>query len=490
MRLRRLVHGISLTLIFLLIFGGISVAEAGKSRKSEGPNLKYASVVLDMDTGLILHQENANKVLHPASLTKLMTLMLVFEALDSGRLHLSDRIPISRRAASMSPSKLGLKPGQTIKVQDAIYAVVTKSANDIAVALAEAVGGSESQFARRMNLKAQDIGMMHSYFVNASGLHNPRQVSSALDMAKLAQHILTVYPHHYHVFSKKNFVYGGRSYHNHNRLMNTYAGMDGMKTGYVAASGFNLVASAKRGGHRIVGVVFGGKSAVSRNQHMEALLNAGFTKSAQIRIAAARGIPIPQMASLSPSAQTQPFASQTAPQAIEPASGATSSAAIVASVTSVDIPLPPRRPGNSATGAAATGTLSPPQYQAVAPSVQAVAFHQPSRPVPAQQPHTLGTLRLGDISQGQPSPEHGNLPESWAVQIGAFQNRQATDLALYQAIQRLPAHLNRAMALIVPLRTTDAAWVFRARLSGYTREQANEACRYLPDCLMISPQAN
>jgi D-alanyl-D-alanine carboxypeptidase len=467
MRLRHIAFCMFFLLTLSLVAGAFAPNADAAKRKTSEPNLKYASIVVDMDSGTILHQENADKTLHPASLTKLMTLTLVFEALDSGRLRLSDRIPISRRAAGMSPSKIGLKPGQTIRVEDAIYAVVTKSANDIAVALAEAVGGSESQFARRMNLKAQNLGMLHSYFINASGLHNPRQVSSARDMAKLAQHILTVYPHRYHVFSKKNFVYGGRSYHNHNRLMSTYAGMDGMKTGYVAASGFNLVASAKRNGHRIVGVVFGGRTAVSRNQHMEALLNNGFAKSAQIRMAAAKaGKPIQTAQTAFPEISSA-IAPAPMPQTVEPASGE----AFLASIKdAANIPIPPRRPSpvSVAAGVGPTRTTAPPGA-APAP-LQAVSFQNPS-PVTARQ--------VSATAQA--------INDSWAVQIGAFQNRQATDLALYQAIRRLPTHLNRAMALVVPLRTADASWVFRARLSGYTREQASEACRYLPECLMISP---
>ncbi|HOO82389.1 MAG TPA: D-alanyl-D-alanine carboxypeptidase family protein, partial [Alphaproteobacteria bacterium] len=164
-------------------------------------NPKYASIVMDADTGLILHQRYANKSLHPASLTKVMTLLLTFEALEQGRISLNDRVRISNHAANMVPSKLGLSPGSSIRVKDAIYALVTKSANDVAVALAEHLAGSERNFAQRMTLKAHDIGMTRTTFVNASGLHDERQVSTARDMAKMARYVIQVYPEYYRYFS-------------------------------------------------------------------------------------------------------------------------------------------------------------------------------------------------------------------------------------------------------------------------------------------------
>ena len=217
---------------------------AGKTKSQ--PNNRYASIVMDADTGVVLSESNSNKKLHPASLTKVMTLLMLFEAMDNGQIGLRDQIRVSKHAASMVPSKLDLPAGSTIKVQDAIYAMVTKSANDVAVAVAERLGGTERGFARMMTRRAHELGMSNTTFVNASGLHDPQQVSSARDMALLARTVINQHRGYYRYFSTANFTYKGRSYHNHNRLMETYKGMDGMKTGYVGTSGFNLVASAVR----------------------------------------------------------------------------------------------------------------------------------------------------------------------------------------------------------------------------------------------------
>lgn len=237
-----------------------------------------AGFVMDADTGQVLYQSNADQPLHPASLTKIMTLLMVFEAIERGQLSLNDRISISSRAASMAPSKLGLRAGSTITVRDAIYTVVTKSCNDIAVALAEALGGTESAFSQSMTVRARQLGLSHTAFADASGLPNPNQWSSARDMANLARYVIATYPAYYRFYSTKNYYYGGQVLHNHNRLMNSYAGMDGVKSGYVDASGFNLVASAVRDNHRLIGVVFGGKTANQRNVQMAALLDASFEK--------------------------------------------------------------------------------------------------------------------------------------------------------------------------------------------------------------------
>ncbi|MCB1556154.1 MAG: D-alanyl-D-alanine carboxypeptidase, partial [Alphaproteobacteria bacterium] len=267
----RIVGSFALGLFFLVF---LSTVPAGAGHAA--PNPRYASIVMDADTGMILSERYADKQVHPASLAKMMTLVLTFDAIAQGRLALNDRIVISRHAASMVPSKLDLAPGETIRVEDAIYALVTKSANDVAVALAEAIGGTETRFARQMTARAWAIGMNNTRFRNASGLHDRYQVTTARDMAKLARYILNEYPDYYPYFGTRHFSYQGKDYENHNRLLGRYTGMDGSKTGYIQASGFNLVASARRDGHRIVGVVFGGRTAKSRNAHMVALLDNGF----------------------------------------------------------------------------------------------------------------------------------------------------------------------------------------------------------------------
>lgn len=239
---------------------------------------RTASIVIDFDTGEVLHSVNPDTRNYPASLTKMMTLYVVFDAMKQGKLKMSQRLKVSRRAAAARPSKLGLKAGSTISTEDVILAMLTKSANDAAVVAAEAVAGSEYKFSRLMTRKAREIGMQRSNFRNASGLPNRRQLSTARDMATLAKRLLTDFPEQYKLFSTPEFEFSGRKYRNHNKLLKSYPGVDGMKTGYTRASGYNLVASAQRDGRRIIGVVFGGRSSAARNTRMRKLLDRAFAK--------------------------------------------------------------------------------------------------------------------------------------------------------------------------------------------------------------------
>ncbi|PHQ69507.1 MAG: D-alanyl-D-alanine carboxypeptidase [Sneathiella sp.] len=237
---------------------------------------RYAAVVMDSRTGEILYSRNADKKLYPASLTKIMTLYMTFDALTRGKLRLDQKLSVSARAAGQAPTKLGLKRGGTITVRDAMFGLITKSANDAATVLAESMAKSEVDFALDMTATAKRLGMRRTSFRNASGLPNRRQKSTARDMAILGSALIHEFPQYYHFMSLEKFKYKGRSYKNHNNLLKKYKGADGIKTGYIRASGFNLVASAKRGSNRLVGVVFGGKSAKSRDIHMAALLDKGF----------------------------------------------------------------------------------------------------------------------------------------------------------------------------------------------------------------------
>jgi D-alanyl-D-alanine carboxypeptidase len=237
---------------------------------------RYASMVVDAGTGEVLHEVNADVRRYPASLTKIMTLYLTFEALERGRLRLDERMPVSYHAAHQPPSRLGLHPGDSLLVEDASLALVTKSANDAAAVVAERLGGTEEGFAEIMTAKARALGMHDTEFRNASGLPNPEQVTTARDMATLARAVLRDYPDYYPYFSTGSFQYQGRNHPNHNRLLGAYPGLDGIKTGYINASGFNLVASAKRDGKRLIGVVFGAHSPGERGRLMAALLDRGF----------------------------------------------------------------------------------------------------------------------------------------------------------------------------------------------------------------------
>jgi D-alanyl-D-alanine carboxypeptidase len=256
---------ISLIAVLLGPFLTLSTAQAG-----------YSSIVIDADNGRILHATNSDTRNYPASLTKMMTLFMVFEALDVGKWTLNTRLKVSARAARQPASRLGLKRGQTITVKDAILALVTKSANDVATTIAENLGRSERDFALMMTAKARRLNMTRTTFRNASGLPHRGQMSTARDMARLARALLHRHQGYYHYFRTKSFRYAGRKYKNHNKLLSTYEGVDGIKTGYIRAAGYNLVASVKRGNTRLVGVVFGGRDSKQRNRIMTRLLNKGF----------------------------------------------------------------------------------------------------------------------------------------------------------------------------------------------------------------------
>ena len=237
-----------------------------------------AAIVVDGESGRVLRSSNADDVNYPASLTKIMTLYLTFEALKKGEVRLNDRFTVSKEAAAMPPTKLGLVPGETLRVEDAILGLVTKSANDAAAVVAENLAGSETRFAELMTRKAKTLGMNQTRFRNASGLPDEDQVTSARDMATLALAVMRDFPEYYPYFSRESFTFRGRTHRNHNHLLGQYEGADGIKTGYIRASGFNLVASSKRGETRLVGVVLGGKTARSRDAEMAKLLDRTFAQ--------------------------------------------------------------------------------------------------------------------------------------------------------------------------------------------------------------------
>ncbi len=238
----------------------------------------YTAMIIDGDTGETLHEYRPDHKVYPASLTKIMTLYMVFDALENGKISLSTRMKVSKRAWGQAPSKLGLKVGETITVKDAILALVTKSANDVAVVVAEHLGGTEIKFAQMMTTEARRLGMSRTTFRNASGLPNRGQMTTARDMITLAVALRKNYGSYYHYFSTQKFRYGNRTYGNHNNLLASYYGTDGIKTGYINASGFNLVASVNRNGKRLIGVVFGGRTARTRDDQMKKLLDQAYVK--------------------------------------------------------------------------------------------------------------------------------------------------------------------------------------------------------------------
>lgn len=240
-------------------------------------------LVIDTTNGRALQARHPDVRRYPASLTKMMTLYLLFEALDRRKIKLNSLMRASRHAAAQPPTSLGLNPGDTIRVDDAIRALVTKSANDVAALVGEALAGTESRFASRMTSKARTLGMRNTVFANASGLPHPSHRTTARDMAILAKALLRDFPHRYHYFSTRRFSYRGSVHANHNRLLGHYRGLDGMKTGFTRDSGYNLVASARRNGHRLIGVALGCHSAQGRNDLIARALDAGFESLAGSR---------------------------------------------------------------------------------------------------------------------------------------------------------------------------------------------------------------
>lgn len=236
-----------------------------------------AAFVADMDTGQVLHARQADAARYPASLTKMMTLYMLFEALERGDVSLGDTMTASAEAASRPASDLGLAAGDTLSVEQAVRALVIRSANDVAVVVAEHLSGTESAFAEAMTTRARALGLTATTFRNASGLHDPAQVTTARDMARLAHALHRDFPQHFHYFAEERFSYGTRTWRNHNSLVGRVEGVDGLKTGYISASGFNVVTTAQRADHRLVTVVMGGRTAAVRDAHAEELIEAAYT---------------------------------------------------------------------------------------------------------------------------------------------------------------------------------------------------------------------
>jgi len=285
-------------------------------------------MVVDGHTGKILYSRNGDAKRFPASLTKIMTLYLLFDFIEAGKLNAGTLLTVTPNAAKQPPSKLGLKAGQKIMVRDAIRALVTKSANDVAVTIAENIGGTEKNFARMMTAKARKIGMRRTTFKNASGLPDRKQVTTARDMITMANRLMFDHPEKYGYFKQKYFKYRGKKYRNYNQLLFDYRGTDGIKTGYTRASGFNLLANVKRGNKHLIAVVFGGKSSKRRNAAMRSILNRALPKATaqlphkyrpqrkkQVQVASTLGFPI-QASATPASLETRPPLPQSSPETV------------------------------------------------------------------------------------------------------------------------------------------------------------------------------
>ncbi|WP_222874809.1 D-alanyl-D-alanine carboxypeptidase family protein [Terrihabitans soli] len=377
--------------------------KAPQKPKAPGYSPPYAALVVDAKTGKVLFSDSADETRHPASLTKVMTLYLLFDELDRGALTLKTQLTASAEAARQAPSKLGLRAGDTIMVEDAIKALVTKSANDVAVTIAENIAGSEAAFAQRMTRKARALGMTSTMYRNASGLPNPEQVTSARDLVILGRAIQDNHPNYYGYFATKSFAWRGQVYSNHNKLLGSVKGVDGIKTGYVRASGFNLLTSAQQNGRQVVAVVLGGRSSSSRDAHMRDLIQTN------IAIASAGPRTAPRIAEA-------PMPAEPMPVLATARASAPSAAPAFAPATMASVPMPAPRPLT-----AAVPTLPQPVMAAFAASA-------PKEPVEDPAPQSV---RLAQIDGRTAAPQiAADAPRSPTMTPDAIAQRIANANAM------------------------------------------------------------
>ncbi|MBI1384428.1 MAG: D-alanyl-D-alanine carboxypeptidase [Rhizobiales bacterium] len=446
---------------------------------------KYAAVIVDANSGDVLYDANGDATRFPASLTKIMTIYIVFEMIEAGRLSLDADLLITETAARQQPTKLGLPAGARIKVRDAISALVTRSANDIAVALAENIAGTEEKFARYMTWKAQQIGMTGTVFRNASGLPDSRQVTTARDMATLGLAVMDDYPQHYHFFSQRTFTYKGRSHRNHNGLLHSYSGTDGIKTGYIRASGFNLVASVRRGPKRLVGVVMGGASAGRRNQTMRTLMNKAFERASTRPTRLRQRVPTPYLVHSPPQAGSSRLASESgerpspAPMTIaslalaatrSPAPSPATPVALTSRVAAPPIPSP-------------AANVLPVVASLRAPSPRAAA---PAQPAPSPSEARAGTAPAAPANTG-PTVSGGGFH----VQVGAYTTEAEALRRLANVRGTASSLLDRRDDLTMRFEKGGRAY-YRARFAGFSQPEAQSTCAALKarsvECVVMTGQ--
>ncbi|MGZ5850117.1 MAG: serine hydrolase, partial [Methyloceanibacter sp.] len=454
-----------------------------------------AAIVVDMNTGIILDSQAPDTPRYPASLTKMMTLYVLFGCLKDGKISLSSDLTVTPHAEIQAPTKLGLKQGMTIKVEDAIKALVTQSANDAAVTIAENLAGTEENFARYMTQTARSIGMANTTFRNASGLPNDEQVTTARDMATLATHLIHDYPEYYGVFQTRYFTYSGRKYRNHNHLLFGYKGTDGIKTGYTKASGFNLTASVHRGDKHLVAVVLGGKTGSQRDAAMRALLDKNFAAASDTKpnkeqlvaalvspSGAATPAPVPQV--------VKPAAAAPAPQMVEAA----------APVPQVVKPTPAAKPELTSAEAELETFVSQSPAKASKPSFALGSV--------APEPSTVGTPddeAQGDIGEPSDAPADATLPWSasqkklakqqyagaFHVQVGAYTSEPEAENRLGVVQQRASDLLDGHLPFTTSFTKEGAEW-YRARFAGFSRGDAQSVCDALKkmsvDCVVMKAE--
>jgi D-alanyl-D-alanine carboxypeptidase len=424
-----------------------------------GVNGRHAVLVIDANTGRVIHQSSADDLRYPASLAKLMTLYLVFELIEQGKLNYRTKIRFSANAVAAQPSKLDVEEGTEITLIEAIKALITKSCNDVAVAVAEHIAGSEARFARMMTQKAHELGMRSTTFQNASGLPDPEQMTTARDMITLALRLQDDFPQHYPLFATRTFTYNGETFRNHNTMLFSYEGSDGLKTGYTRASGFNLVASVRRGRKHVVGAVFGGATAALRNSAMRTYLNMALMKASneKTRKAAPR---VAAQVSPSPKAAAAP-----APQpAQRPAAQVAGPAVEIARVRPVLVPGAPAMAQDGSGDAPADPIAS-------LLAGPAAAQVPPSPAASSSPPRTTGAAG------------------AFQVQIGAFQSQPEAQRQLASIRQRAGTLLSNRPEVTSEFKQGDKVF-YRARYAGFEAQATaagvcTELKRLKIDCLVM-----
>ncbi|MNH49681.1 D-alanyl-D-alanine carboxypeptidase DacF precursor [compost metagenome] len=461
-----------------LVLGGVVLTPALGAPPpvaQSSDNSRYASIVVDAASGEVLFSRFADARRYPASITKVMTLYLVFEALESGKVKLTDNLTVSPRAASQPPSKLGLAAGQSISLDDAMKATAVRSANDMAVVLAEHIGGSEAQFTARMTAKARELGMDHTRFTTANGLPDTRQATTARDLSILSRAVMRDYPQYYRYLGLHDWYYNGRDYRNTNGLLATNRGYDGIKTGFTNASGYNLAASSVRDGKRIITIVMGGRSTASRNAHVAELMDTGFEvqrrrgQGERIQVAQAffeqRGYGI--------SADPNP--------PVEYASASDEDGEGVGATAVAYVAGPP--PANLPTH------VTPP------PSARAAAVPRATAPAQrAEAPRTpenlTASLNGGSSSSARRASSAATPARApagrWTVQVGAFRDEAVARTWLNDVSRRFRTQFTEAQR---DVQNADG-W-YRSRFTGMTQAAAEAACETLGErritCMVIRP---
>ena len=445
-------------------------------RPGGGYNPPYAAMVVDVKSGRTLHAVNEDALRHPASITKVMTLYMLFEQMEKGRFALDSELTISAHAAAQAPSKLGLRPGQTIAVEDAIKAIVTKSANDVACAIGENIAGSEERFAELMTAKAHALGMSRTHYANASGLPDSEQITTARDLTVLARAIQDRFPRYYRYFQTRSFAFRGRTIGNHNHLLGNVEGVDGIKTGYTRDSGFNLMTAAKSDDRQIVAIVLGGKSGASRDRIMADLVRASLPRA---YAGARQAPPAVEVAERARPAVVADAVSRTRTQLASAEDDEVETTNSTDSGQPLDIA--PRRstatPGSAGAFRAGAQPL-PKAAQAYAASTTA----QAAFPGGGRKSDQRVASADGPVARAEaPKPVLGPkiVPTAWVIQLGAMDDEGKAKAMLADAKAKGGGSLSKAAPYTVKVEHSGAT-LYRARFSGFQEQDAaQDACSAL-----------